>query len=60
MKITIVSAFFASLLVSASAEPPALTIYNQNFAVVRDTVPLELKEGVRAREQVEPFRCQNK
>jgi hypothetical protein len=25
---------------------PALTIYNQNFAVVRDTVPLDLKEGV--------------
>jgi hypothetical protein len=24
---------------------PALTIYNQNFAVVRDTVPLDLKEG---------------
>jgi hypothetical protein len=24
---------------------PALTIYNQNFAVVRDTVPLELKRG---------------
>ncbi|MDP9291369.1 MAG: hypothetical protein M3O82_03270, partial [Verrucomicrobiota bacterium] len=25
---------------------PALTIYNQNFAVVRDTVPLDLKVGV--------------
>ena len=25
---------------------PALTIYNQNFAVVRDTVPLDLKTGV--------------
>ncbi|HKP04083.1 MAG TPA: hypothetical protein VJU77_12090 [Chthoniobacterales bacterium] len=25
--------------------PPALTIYNQNFAVVRDTIPLDLKEG---------------
>jgi hypothetical protein len=25
---------------------PALTIYNQNFAVVRDTVPLDLKPGV--------------
>jgi len=25
---------------------PALTIYNQNFAVVRDTVPLDLKDGV--------------
>jgi hypothetical protein len=28
------------------AAPPALTIYNQNFAVVRDTVPLDLKQGV--------------
>jgi hypothetical protein len=25
---------------------PALTIYNQDFAVVRDTVPLDLKSGV--------------
>ncbi|MGB8356045.1 MAG: hypothetical protein WCD79_19255 [Chthoniobacteraceae bacterium] len=28
------------------AADPALTIYNQNFAVVRDTVPLDLKAGV--------------
>lgn len=28
------------------AAEPALTIYNQNFAVVRDTVPLDLKKGV--------------
>ena len=27
---------------------PALTIYNQNFAVVRDTLPLDLKEGDNA------------
>jgi len=32
----------------ALAAPPALTIYNQNFAVVRDTVPLDLKAGVTA------------
>ncbi len=44
---------------TASAEP-ALTIYNQNFAVVRDTVPLALQAGpnvVRyagATAQVEP------
>lgn len=25
---------------------PGLTIYNQNFAVVRDTIPLDLKQGV--------------
>ena len=29
----------------ASASQPALTIYNQNFAVVRDAVPLDLKAG---------------
>src|SRR5437773_5912962 len=28
------------------ASQPALTIYNQNFAVVRDTVPVELKQEV--------------
>ena len=27
---------------------PSLTIYNQNFAVVRDTVPLDLKPGANA------------
>jgi hypothetical protein len=30
------------------AAQPALTIYNQNFAVVRDLVPLDLKAGVNA------------
>lgn len=27
---------------------PGLTIYNQNFAVVRDTIPLDLKAGVNS------------
>ncbi|MDQ6631042.1 MAG: DUF4139 domain-containing protein [Verrucomicrobiota bacterium] len=31
---------------AAFGADPALTIYNQNFAVVRDTVPLALKSGV--------------
>jgi hypothetical protein len=35
-----------SLATTALASPPALTIYNQDFAVVRDTVPLDLKSGV--------------
>src|SRR6266550_965072 len=34
----------AAVISKATAEP-ALTIYNQNFAVVRDTVPLDLKQG---------------
>jgi hypothetical protein len=48
-----------TLTVTASAQP-ALTIYNQNFAVVRDTVPLDLQAGVNpvryagATAQVEP------
>ena len=47
MKATIPPLFSGFLVASlvASAEP-ALTIYNQDFAVVRDTVPLELKPGV--------------
>ncbi len=32
-------------LTTAFSAEPALTIYNQNFAVVRDTVPLDLKAG---------------
>jgi hypothetical protein len=39
--------FLAPLLaVSNLRADPALTIYNENFGVVRDTVPLELKVGV--------------
>ena len=37
----------AAVTLVASAQP-ALTIYNQNFAVVRDTVPLDLKSGANA------------
>ena len=40
-----VSLSLAGMAVSQAAEP-AITIYNQNFAVVRDTVPLDLKAGV--------------
>ena len=36
-----------SVSLAASAQP-ALTIYNQNFAVVRDTVPLDLQSGVNS------------
>jgi len=44
----------------AASAQPALTIYNQNFAVVRDSVPLDLKTGANpvtyanATAQVEP------
>src|SRR5574338_687524 len=37
---------FAGIQSVGFAGQPALTIYNQNFAVVRDTVPLDLKSGV--------------
>jgi len=47
MKQIISIASLAGLMAQAvfGAEP-ALTIYNQDFAVVRDTVPLDLKSGV--------------
>jgi len=34
------------LLPGMAFASPGLTIYNQNFAVVRDTIPLDLKAGV--------------
>ena len=39
-------ALFLALPLAAIAAQPALTIYNQDFAVVRDAVPLDLKAGV--------------
>ena len=58
---TLASVLFlgAAATLTASAEP-ALTIYNQDFAVVRDMVPLDLKSGANpvvysgATAQVEP------
>lgn len=50
----------AFALAMTAHSQPALTIYNQNFAVVRDTVPLDLQAGVNsvryagATAQVEP------
>jgi hypothetical protein len=46
-KIISALALTGPLVLTAFAEP-ALTIYNQNFAVVRDTVPLDLKAGANA------------
>ena len=37
---------FLLLLPAAAFAAPGLTIYNQNFAVVRDVIPLDLKQGV--------------
>src|SRR2546422_428877 len=37
--------FLLAVAVSAAGAQPALTIYNQNFAVVRERVPLDLKAG---------------
>jgi len=61
MKSILRSLTFAAVAATLPAvAEPALTIYNQNFAVVRDTVPLDLKSGpnsVRyagATAQVEP------
>jgi hypothetical protein len=56
---TLTTALLCAAALSAAAQP-ALTIYNQDFAVVRDSVPLDLKAGVNpvqypgATAQVEP------
>jgi hypothetical protein len=60
MKPTVLIAVLAGLAAQAIFAQPALTIYNQDFAVVRDTVPLDLQSGVNtvryagATAQVEP------
>ncbi len=41
-------ALLLALAVPAFAADPALTIYNQGFAVVRDTLPIDLKPGVNS------------
>ncbi len=47
MKTKIIASLFTlGTAVLPALAQPALTIYNQNFAVVRDTVPLDLKTGV--------------
>jgi hypothetical protein len=49
-----------ALFAKTATAQPALTIYNQSFAVVRDTVPLDLQAGINtvryadATAQVEP------
>src|SRR5665213_1014185 len=44
---TVLITLGCSMALAVCAQP-ALTIYNQNFAVVRDTVPLDLKAGANA------------
>jgi hypothetical protein len=39
--------YSTSTAVAGSSSGPAITIYNQNFAVVRMDLPLELKKGVQ-------------
>ncbi|MEO6055163.1 MAG: hypothetical protein ABIP97_14240, partial [Chthoniobacterales bacterium] len=46
MKTTLLSTTLLLTALTAFAAEPSLTIYNQNFAVVRDTVSLDLKSGV--------------
>jgi hypothetical protein len=45
----LVAAVFGFLWVGACyGADPSLTIYNQRFAVIRETIPLDLKQGVNA------------
>jgi len=59
-KLTSILLVAGALVPAIATAESALTIYNQNFAVVRDTVPLDLKSGVNevrypdATAQVEP------
>ncbi|MGH9406678.1 MAG: DUF4139 domain-containing protein [Terriglobia bacterium] len=46
LAIPLAALFLASAASLASGAPPCLTIYNQNFAVVRVEVPLDLKAGI--------------
>jgi hypothetical protein len=41
--VAVLSCTFISACLAAD---PSLTIYNQQFAVVRETVPLDLKQGI--------------
>jgi hypothetical protein len=42
LRVLLASCLFA---VPAFSADPALTIYNQQFAVVRETIPLDLKQA---------------
>jgi hypothetical protein len=59
-KLTSILLLAGALAPAIVTAEPALTIYNQNFAVVRDTVPLDLQAGINsvrypgATAQVEP------
>ncbi len=46
MKTLVLFSAFVALLPLSLTAGPALTIYNQNFAVVRETIPFDLKTGV--------------
>lgn len=46
MKTTLTCLVLATLLASRAGAETSLTIYNQNFGVVRDVVPLDLQQGV--------------
>jgi hypothetical protein len=46
MKLFALGMITASMGISIGGAEPALTIYNENFAVVRDTVKLKLSNGV--------------
>ena len=46
MKRTGMTPFCFCLFAGMAAAEPSLTVYNQNFAVVRDAIPLDLKPGV--------------
>jgi hypothetical protein len=48
LRVSLLTGAVSAALLAPAAAQPALTIYNQNFAVVREHVPLDLKAGVNA------------
>jgi len=46
MRSSLISLFTLGITCCAYAATPALTIYNQDFAVVRDVIPLNLQAGI--------------
>jgi hypothetical protein len=46
LKAITIATLFSSITISFAASQSALTIYNQNFAVVRDALKLDLQKGI--------------
>lgn len=48
MKHFLIAALFLGLAAALGAQESSITVYNQNFAVVRQVIPLDLQQGVNS------------